>query len=412
MVAGRVRLEDGGTYSVHVCNGDVPQNVHFLQVSSSRNFVAFNRASWLRFVAEFSQNPALKTIHFVADWIAEHIDENGNRVIGAFEENNLNVETLTQIIEALTGEDPTKIKDFSVLYKTFTGAAGPDDGWERFNRSMQVNFRALERFRISKYEGQEAQLLEPMTQTIFSLPTLLWVELKLPGLTLSPDTLQNLGRCRDLKNLDIAKTELNDEHIMTLANALQKIRSLDFLHVQISSQLEDPEACGNVMSRMLQGIPGPVTVYFHSSSDKLQDEFHLAFVDVMEAGDTFGVGTLNFDFNLSEKALNAYMNLSNERYDIAHHFWWNFEDRHSDLFQILQFNLALNRAGRAKVIAQGHWEQHMTPSREQWVDVIIRANDVDSEAVYDEAFGEEKDLISTLFYFLSQNPSLCDSANN
>ena len=293
--------------------------------------------------------------------------------------------------------------------------AGPDDGWERFNRSIRIYFRALERFSIGKYwpkEDEEPQLLEPMVQAIFSLPTLRKVLITLPRLTLSPTTLQNLGRCQDLEELDIAETEqteLKDEHIMALANALQSTRRLNHLEVQVSNRLEDPGACGRAMSGMLQVMPGPVRVHVYSR--KVQEEFHLAFVDVMAAVDTSGID-LTFNCKLSEKALNAYLNIATERYNFLRRFWCNYEDRNSDVMKTLQFNLALNRAGRAKVLDEGPRGKPVTPSRGQWVEVIIQANEGTSDGYYDDDFMEEEDIISTLFYFLSQNPTLCDSANN
>ena len=67
MVVAHVRLEDGGTFRLahdpsryDTGRDDDAAVADFLRLTSSSNFVAFNRPSWLRFIQIFRQTPVIE----------------------------------------------------------------------------------------------------------------------------------------------------------------------------------------------------------------------------------------------------------------------------------------------------------------------------------------------------------------
>lgn len=274
---------------------------------------------------------------------------------------------------------------------------------------------SLRVFRVSGFHTDDDVTIDCIVQALSVVPTLDVVSLQSSGVLshtlFSEDALAllvcsphltdlylsrlNLGEAHlaviavgvmtshNLKVLDLFGNNIENDHVILFAEALERNKSLETLVLPCPADDLSVESCA-ALSKSLQTNSTLITLTLPRSN--LSDDGLLHIAEGLTVNTTLKKIEVGVSKDLSQKGLDAltYMlesNMELERLVVS--------SAEKSIKDKVEYYMRLNEVGRGLLLRDGN------ATREQWVEMLI--------AVIDD--------LDCLFYFLTRNPTLCQFAN-
>lgn len=270
--------------------------------------------------------------------------------------------------------------------------AGSRREMEEFAQALQSH-TSLTKISLSdcRPEGGSCRVLDPVFIALASMTALQDLEIhlmELPRWLGSVDYFEQLFRGH-LRSLTLSYLRIPESFIIGMTESLKNNHSMEYLYLDRCDSLTPQSAY--CMAQMLRENTRLKRL-------KLVVKRYEDCIPIAEALETEN-STLTSLFlrsyhqdEVSPYVYDAFLSMVQKNYSLRELFAFVGDPVTPLMYPdpILTFYLKLNKAGRGKLLAK----EETTATNEQWVEVIIAS----------------KDDIQCTYYFLSQNPSVCQGA--
>lgn len=186
-----------------------------------------------------------------------------------------------------------------------------------------------------------------------------------------------------LKVLDLFGNNVQNEHVVLVANALQRNESLETLVLPCPSDDLSVESCAAI-SQALQNNSTLVTLNLPRSNLSDDGLSHLA--EGLTLNTTLKKIEVGVSKDVGNKGTEALTRMLENNYELERLVVSSAE---KDIKDKVLYYMRLNEVGRGSLLRDGK------ATREQWVEMLISV----------------RDDLDCLFYFTTMNPTLCQYAN-
>ena len=201
---------------------------------------------------------------------------------------------------------------------------------------------------------------------------------------LSSDILGRLIRTStSLKRLVLGEFELNDEHIVAMADALEDNRVLKEISFGCSLGAEGGEA----LAKMLRSNQALEILHIHVANLDGGEEHHCALARALTSNSVVKQFSLyGTAGSMIRKTQEAYAKMLETNYTLEE---LEFQDEDESLQPQMEMYLKLNACGRGQLL------QSTTTNRDDWISALLR--------IHDE--------LNCVFYLLSLNPTILPASS-
>lgn len=373
-----------------------------------------------QFVYAIKANQSVKHVCFSGTFVRELQDEHWRTMLGAVG-HLVSLEELqiwcSTIPVSVFRETLLAAKGLRKLYFFRVTLAGDQEDFDLLAEALR-DHPSLSDFRVGGFQTQTENAnisLDCVVRALARTPRLQVVSLQLTGFqtpvpfsgealaslfhspTLTDLYLSRLGLMEEhfavistgiaesqtLKLLDLFGNNVDNYHVILIAQALEKNSTLETLVLPCPTEDLSMESCAAI-SQTLQVNKTLVTLNLPRSN--LTDDGLLYITQGLTVNATLKKIEVGVSKNLGDKGMEALQAMLEKNYQLERLVLSSVEKSIKDK---VEYYMRLNEVGRGSLLRDGK------ATREQWVEMLVAvAGDLDC-----------------LFYFLTMNPSLCQFAN-